>query len=188
MSRNPLPLCVGDVSAFARSLRRQLDGLERAPGHVEMLNCIARAGGYRNFQHYKAQAEACGRLAEPRTETPLPEINYKRVKRTIGLFDADARLTRWPKKFSMRLLCLWGLWSQLPARSEFTEREISDWLEQRHLFGDYALLRRLMIDHGLMFRTPDGRTYRRNELSPTPEAVELIRALPRQVQAAAPSA
>jgi hypothetical protein len=61
-----MPLHVGDVSDFARTLRRQLDAMQRTPGHVEMLNLLARAGGYRNIQHLRAHRAA----AEARRHRP----------------------------------------------------------------------------------------------------------------------
>jgi hypothetical protein len=47
------------------------------------------------------------------------------------------------------------------------------------LFGDPALLRREMFDRGMVWRTPDGREYRRIEDKPP----ALARALIRQLQA-----
>ncbi|WP_461211358.1 DUF2087 domain-containing protein [Desulfocurvus sp. DL9XJH121] len=177
MSRHPLPLPVADISAFALSLRRQLDGLERLPGHVEMLNALSRAGGFRNFQHFRAQCGARQALAAPAPEAPAPQVDYRRVRRAARLFDGAGRLTRWPKKYSERLLCLWALWSRMPVRASFTEAEVSRWLEERHLFGDYALLRREMVDNGLVVRTADGRSYKRVEQRPPDEALELLRCL-----------
>ncbi len=47
MSRTQLPLIISDVSALSRNLRRQLEEAERIPSHVEMLNLLAKAGGYK---------------------------------------------------------------------------------------------------------------------------------------------
>lgn len=177
MSKQALPLPVRDISSFARSLRRGLDALDRAPGHVEMLNLLAKAGGYRNFQHLKAQEQAREAIAAPQPQTPSPDINYKRIRRCMRMFDERARLMRWPKKHSERLLCLWAVWSRMPVRTTMTEREISDWLAERHVFGDHALLRRWLVDYELVERTADGRAYKRLERRPTDEALELIGAL-----------
>lgn len=172
MSRTQFPLVVGDVSAFARSLGRQLEELERSPGHVELLNLLARAGGFRNFQHFRAQQEARLKLGETR---PSPEpVDFAKVRRLLRFFGQDGRLSRWPKKHSHQGLCLWALWARIPARKDFTEREISALLEGQHAFGDYALLRRELFDRGLVDRTPDGRQYRRLERRPPAEAVVLI--------------
>lgn len=181
MSRESLPFPVRDISSFARSLRRGLDGLDRAPGHVEMLNLLARAGGYRNFQHFRAQARAQEALAASRgrdhAPEPAPEIDYKRVRRCARMFDEAARLVRWPKKYSERVLCMWAVWSRMPARAAMGEAEVSRWLDDRHLFGDHALLRRWLVDEGLVERTADGRVYKRLERRPPADALELIGAL-----------
>jgi hypothetical protein len=172
MSRTSLSLSVDDVSAFAKALGRQLAALERAPGHVELLNMVSRATGYRNFQHFRAQSEAASRLDVPKP-APAP-VDYRKVKRLMRYFDAEGCFVRWPKKHSHQGLCLWVLWSRIPPRRVFSEREISELLQKEHLFGDYALLRRELFDRGLITRTPDGREYRRLERKPSPEAVELI--------------
>lgn len=172
MSKTMMPFCVGDISTFAKSLRKNLETLDRAPGHVEMLNLLARSGGYRNFQHFRAQHQASQALQSPRPEPA--QVNYKAVKETARCFNHAGLLERWPKKFTHRMLCLWVMWSRLPARQALAEREISDRLQAWHLFGDYALLRRELVDRGMVTRTPDGREYRRLEQSPPPEAVALL--------------
>lgn len=42
MSRTLLPYQAGDISALARTLKNELVGLDHAPGHVELLNMLAR--------------------------------------------------------------------------------------------------------------------------------------------------
>lgn len=172
MSRTPIPLCVGDVSALAKTLRKQLDEQQRTPGHVEMLNLLARSGGYRNFQHLKAQTEARATVGQP---VPVPaEVDFRMVKRLVRFFDEQGRLIRWPGKFSQRLIALWVLWSRIPARTRLTEKAVNELLENCHCFGDHALLRREMVDQGMVERTADGRSYQRLERKPPPEAVEII--------------
>ena len=56
MARSSLPFAVADTSALARSLRKEFETLGRRPGHVELLNMLARAAGYSNFQHLRARA------------------------------------------------------------------------------------------------------------------------------------
>lgn len=177
MSRTPLPLAVADIAAFARSLRHQLDGREGTPSHLEMLNLLSKAGGYRNFQHFRAQQDARTAFETPKSAPPV--VNYKLVNRVARFFDEQGRLVRWPGKFSQRMVCLWVMWSRVPARTPLTEREISDMLEAQHLFGDYALLRREMVDRGMVERTPDGRQYRRIEQTPPAEALAVLEHLRR---------
>lgn len=185
MVRPSLPFAAQDMSALARSLRTQLAGCDHLPGHVEMLNMLARATGHRNFQHFRAQASAAEQLATP--AQPAEPVNPTRLARVARLFDGDGRLIRWPGKASLRALCMWGLWAELPAGETLSEKQVNARLEAFHLFGDYALLRRWLCDNGLLFRTADGRIYRRIEQRPPAEARALIRHL-RTRRRPAPSA
>lgn len=178
MSRQVLAYVADDMSALARALKGELARAEKAPGHVEILNMLARAAGCRNFQHFRAQAEARERLENPAPPAPPePPVDFLRVERVARYFDAEGRLARWPGKHSDRLPCLWVMWSRLPARQVFSEAEINRALQGWHLFGDHALLRRELADNGLVTRTPDGREYRRIEQPPPAEARALIRHL-----------
>jgi len=166
------------MSALARSLRDQWMALDETPGHVEVLNMLARAAGFRNLQHFRAQAVARERLnAPPPTPVEAEPVNLVRVQRVMRVFDSRGRMTRWPPKHSERVLCLWGLWATLPSKQVLTERAVNDHLNARHLFGDHALLRRELCDHGLMTRTRDGREYRRVERRPPADALALIHAV-----------
>ena len=183
MSRPIFPFHAEDISALARALKNQLDGRDEPPGHVELLNMLARATGWKNFQHFRAQFDG-EPIALPAPPSP-PAVDEKRIARLAKLFDAEGRLMRWPKKFNQQQTCLWALWSRIPARRSFAEREVNLMLLDHHAFGDYALIRREMIDAGMMTRTPDGRVYRRVEQAPPPDAVALVRALAARTQQAA---
>lgn len=174
MSRNPMPFAASDISALARSLARQTAEHETPPGHVEWLNMLARAGGWKNFQHLRAQHDAGARLAAPPPPPPDP-VDMVRLTRLTRLFDDAGRLTRWPSKAGHRPDCLWVLWSRLPAGTVMHEFEVNDRLNAEHLFGDHALLRREMVDRAMMRRTLDGREYRRIEAPPPAQALALIR-------------
>ena len=174
MSRTLLPFHSDDISALARSLRGQLADCESQPSHLELLNMLARANGYRNFQHYRAQLAACDQPdSRPPAQEPEP-VDLVRVKRLLRIFDPEGKLARWPSKRSQQELCLWVIWSKLPARQVLTEKEVNLLLNDNHLFGDHALLRRWLCDYGMMSRTRDGREYRRVEKCPPAEARELI--------------
>jgi hypothetical protein len=170
MPRTILPMAVSDMSAFAKSLRDEIGKLDHRPGHVEMLNLLSRAAGFRNFQHFRATAktseviESSSIAAEPK-----PQADETRVMRTLRVFDGKGRITRWPGKRSQQELCLWFLWSKIPRGRVFSEREIGEFLNGLHLFGDAALLRRDLFDLGLVTRNRDGSDYRRIERKPPPE-------------------
>jgi hypothetical protein len=176
MSRETFPFIAPDASALAKALRRELDLIEGKPGHVQLLNMLARAVGYRNFQHFRAMATAQTRLVEPR---PAPEpIDFALVKRVAGHFDASGRLMRWPSRHGHQVLALWVIWSRLHAGAVYSESEISQVIRDNHCFGDHAVIRRAMVDEKLVARTQDCREYRRIEQKPPAEAVALIRLAP----------
>jgi hypothetical protein len=167
---------VGDISAFARSLGGQLADCGRTPGHVELLNMLARSSGHKNFQHFRASVAQAAR-PEP-APVPAPEsVSPTRLTRLARLFDRDGLLLRWPGKRGLEASCLWVVWSRIPARTAFTEAQLNEHLNTLHTFGDHALLRRGLVDCGLMTRTADGREYRRVEARPTAEALAMLERL-----------
>ena len=58
MSRMTHAYAAPDLSALAKNLRRELEARAELPGHVELLNMLTRAVGYRNYQHFKASRAA----------------------------------------------------------------------------------------------------------------------------------
>jgi hypothetical protein len=176
VSRTPIAFAAPDISAVARSLRSQLAGREAPPGHVELLNMLARSTGHRNFQHFRAQSLARDRLAADAAPAEAA-VDHRLVERVAGHFDREGRMLRWPGRTSHQQLCLWWLWAGFPAGRSLCEAEVNAHLKARHLFGDHAILRRSLCDAGLLARTPDGRVYRRVERRPPPEATALIRHL-----------
>jgi hypothetical protein len=175
MTRSVFPFYASDISELAHSLHSQLAACDHTPGHVEMLNMLARAVGSRNFQHFRAKMIAEKRLMLP-GEATAP-IDYVELQRLSRYFDANGRWIRWPTKFSHQDPCLWVLWSKVPPRKTFSEREMNDMLLANHLFEDPALLRREMSERGMVTRTLDGRVYRRVERKPPLTALALIRFL-----------
>lgn len=169
MSRTPIPLHMPDLSPFARHLAAQLQA-RPAPSHLELLNMLARAGGFRNYQHLRAAAAAGARMEAAR---PAP-ADEALVERALRGFDAAGRLTRWPARRQVQALCLWALWSQLPAGVSLPEREVNARLDAAHTFGDRAMLRRDLLGLGLVTRNADGSDYRRCERPPPAEARALI--------------
>lgn len=178
MPRHTVPLHADDISSFAKSLGRQLNDAHahsaRPPGHVELLNMLARAAGYRNFQSLRVQPAPLA-VAAP---TPVAEPALSdTAARALRQFDDWGRLTRWPIKFSVQRLMLWGLWMRFDARRKYTEREVNDVLKAWHLFGDHCTLRRELVEMHLLERRSDGSEYRKLPARPDAEAMALLRAL-----------
>ena len=180
MTRTTIPFHAGDISSLARTLRTQLIARDNVPGHVELLNILARAIGRRNFQQLRAEIQDGAPMI---TEPPAaePPVDARRIERVRRCFAPDGKLSRWPARRDDQVLALWALWAKIPSRRDFTEQEISLVLRGLHEFGDHALLRRELFESRLVSRTPDCRAYRRIEQPPPADAAELI----RQVQAAA---
>ncbi len=166
MTRDSISLTVPDISAFARGLKAEMG--EGAPGHQSLLNHIARAGGYRNYQHLKA-------IHSP-VHVPEP-VDGKSLGRALSWFDDVGRMTNWPTKRKTRVLCLWALWARVPAGQVFAEREISALFDTMTVFRDAAQIRRSLVEDGLLRRNLDGSNYRRVEMAPGETELALIRAL-----------
>lgn len=171
MTREALCLTVGDLSAFARNLHQQLAAEPALPGHLGLLNMLTRAAGFRNYQHFRANGAAAGRI-----EAPAPPGDLVAVEQALRQFDSAGRLMRWPARTSQQKLALWALWARLPKGEVMGERQISERLNHWHLFGDAAIIRRTLWEMGLVSRS-EGRDYRRIEQAPDPTARALIRAV-----------
>src|SRR5262245_50624194 len=124
MTRTAFPFYAGDISALARSLHSQLEACNHDPGHVEILNMLARAAGSRNVQHFRAQAVAKIKLDGPVNTTPAA-VDYVELQRCSRYFDRNGRLTRWPTKFSHQEPCLWVLWSRITPRKTLSEKTVN---------------------------------------------------------------
>ncbi len=164
MARVPLSLTIPDVSAFARALKAQAP-VDTA-GHQTWLNRVAKAAGYRNFQHLSAIRQG----AEP-------PADGAKVARALHWFDDRGRFARWPGRTAVQELCLWAVWARLPREMEWTERAFSALIDEVTALGDAAQIRRSLVEHGLVRRTLDGSAYTRIERRPPPEARALIAAL-----------
>jgi len=185
VTRSIFPMEIADLSAFAKSLRKQIEVLADRPSHVEMLNLLTRAAGYRNYQHFRSVAHSAEVLKDWSLKLdPQPLPDEDRVLKASRHFDGNGRLIRWPGRRGLQELCLWFLWSKLPSNTELTEREISDLLSRLHLFGDAALLRRELFDFGLVHRTRDGRQYLRIEKKPPAELGLLLRRIEAEAETA----
>lgn len=174
MSKQAIPLFADDISVFARALNQQLRSENCPPSHLTLMNMLARAAGFRNFQHLRAAQKAGERLGR---SADVENVDHRLVERTLFQFDEVGRLRQWPSRRNVQELSLWALWARLPAGTALHERQVNDLLRNEHLFGDPAILRRSLFGMGLVTRERDGSNYRRREVPPPAEARELIRLL-----------
>jgi len=207
MTRTVVPYAAPDISALARMLERALADHQithgRLPGHVEMMNLLARGAGKRNLQQLQAEAgsqpgpapmpatappspaspdswydapELLDPATTPNIELLTPRLS-ERAAKTLKCFDFSGRLTRWPPKLSQQRLAMWVLWTRFDARRVYTEAEVNQVLKAWHVYGDHATLRRELINHQLMTRKSDCSEYRKTPQWPDDEAQGLLRAL-----------
>ena len=206
MTRTVVPYAAPDLSTLARTLERALADHQithgRLPGHVEMMNLLARGAGKRNLQELQAAAargaspagasadvtpSAVGsdfwfdapELLDPATTPalPAPPELTDRASKTLKCFDFSGRLARWPLKLSQQRLAMWVLWTRFDARRVYTEAEVNHVLKAWHVYGDHATLRRELINHQLMARKDDCSEYRKLAQWPDDEAQGMLRAL-----------
>lgn len=75
--------------------------------------------------------------------------------------DKDSRLITWPKKHDNKILALEYLVSKFGFNKTYTEKEVNEILNTWHTFADWPLLRRGLVDAGLMSRDKNGYAYQR---------------------------
>lgn len=168
MSRDLIAMEIPDLSGFTTRLRKQLSEQPELPSHLVMLGIIARAAGFRNYQHLQSQADKT---------KPLSKQARKNLDRALRVFDGGAKMIQWPAATAVQGLCLWAIWFDLERGAQLNEAQVNAAVKSRIEFVDYPLVRRSLIDHKLMTRKPDGSVYTRQSRTPPPEAVMLIKSL-----------
>ena len=199
MNRLPLSIVVPDASLFAKSLGQSRKTRHAAgsppPGHVELLNRVARALGHRNLQSLQAAAlsPAAPLPAAPLPDATLPDATLPdaplapedrppplalsvNARKALMQFDSRGRQQRWPTKFSVQKLAMWVLWTLFDGRRVYTEREVNEVLKAANGFDDHATLRRELVDHRLLSRKPDCSEYRKLAARPDDETRALLQA------------
>ena len=188
MPREAVSFVVPDLSLFARSLARALAEREapERPGHVEMLNLIARAAGHRNVQALRASLEAPAAPLAAEDKAPALPLSDN-ARRTLKQFDTRGRLVRWPSKYTIQKLAMWVLWTRFDSRRVYTEKQVNAVLMAANTFSDHVTLRRELVDHHLLARKSDCSEYRKLPARPDAETQALLAAW-RARQRARPAA
>lgn len=88
-----------------------------------------------------------------------------------SFLDPDGKLKQFPAKRKMKIIALFYLAEKVEAGKDYTEQEINGLLLRWHTFHDPATLRREMYDYHFLDRTRDGRTYRKSNPQPDPDAL-----------------
>lgn len=86
------------------------------------------------------------------------------MKNDISRFlDEKGRIKIWPSKMDMKESILCYLAEKFEFNKTYTEKEVNNIIQEWHSFNDYFILRRSLIDCGLLSRTRNGASYWREE-------------------------
>lgn len=77
--------------------------------------------------------------------------------------DDMGRVKIWPGKMEMKLEILKYISDKFEFNRFYSEAEVNKVIEEWHTFGDYFLIRRGLIDCGLLMRTRNGSKYWKEE-------------------------
>lgn len=151
MPRVPIEVTIKDFSQFSKNLSRAWP--EEKPSHLSLLNLLAGAAGFQNFQHLKAMQEGKGSSLSP---------DEKRWNRLIN---DSGQVVRWPTKRKDQLAMLWLIASRLPKAPQWNQQQFDEWIKTQITFGDHVLVRRELVELNCMSRTVDGKSYWRNDFA-----------------------
>ncbi len=193
-----VPFTVADISALAKSLRTAFASAEKVPGQVQMLNWLAKAAGYQNYQsllvHSGQRSATAETVANPsaqlvaateraKLKVPKTELDASlsaHGAKALTQFSVDGKLTRWPHKFVVQRIAMWGLWIRFDSKRKYSEKDVNSVLNAWHLFGDHATLRRELVNMDLLARKPDCSVYWKQPQQPSDEIQAFLRALRKQ--------
>ncbi len=176
-------LHIADLSQFAKALRVSLSTTATAPTHVQLLNMLTKAAGRGNYQRFRAQSALHAMISTVSpspvfvaTPAPVSALSPHAAK-ALTQFDNEGRLMRWPNKFAVQRIALWGLWLPFVMHRRYTEREVNALLNTWHAFGDPATLRRELVEMKFLARTADCREYWKLAARPDDDVKAFLRSL-----------
>lgn len=98
----------------------------------------------------------------------MTDAEEKRIEKELKpFFDDYMRLTALPAKYKKQLMAFYWIASQLREDGVWNERELNAALNAWHTFGDPALIRRTLVDLGVLDRDPRGTRYTLRQPMPT---------------------
>lgn len=103
-----------------------------------------------NVQAVGQEIAAAAQLDQARAGAPLA---------LRDLLDAQGRITRWSSKLKEQEVMLRYLIEKFELERGYTEQQVNELLQQWYLDADFVLVRRSLIDAGLLQRTRDGARY-----------------------------
>lgn len=83
--------------------------------------------------------------------------------------DPAGKITQLPRKQKARLAVLQYLAGKFEPDCNYSEHQVNEICNEWHTFGDFFLMRRELVDNGLLGRERDGSRYWRAEIVPSEE-------------------
>ena len=103
----------------------------------------------------------------------MTDAEEKLIQRELkAFFDDYMRLIALPAKHKKQLMGFYYIASKLREDGVWNERELNDALNEWHTFGDPALIRRTLVDLGMLDRDPRGTRYTLRQ--PIPSLAEFL--------------
>lgn len=90
-------------------------------------------------------------------------MNMGTIVKYSQFLDDSGKIVRLPQKLKVRHALLEYLAEKFELGRTYTEREVNALCDEWHTFGDCFLLRRELVDYGLLCRERDGSRYWRTQ-------------------------
>jgi len=94
--------------------------------------------------------EVCGERREFALEQKIDIARF---------LDDSGKIKQLSEKKKYRVAILSYLAEKFEINHSYTEKDVNETCEEWHTFRDYFLLRRELVDYGLLCREPDGSRY-----------------------------
>ena len=93
------------------------------------------------------------------SESQLKQVRANAPATLHEFLDGQARITRWSSKLRDQAAMIEYLAEKFEVERSYSEKEVNELLQQWYLDADFVLIRRSMVDAGVLQRTKDGARY-----------------------------
>lgn len=172
-------LCLKRSNDYSKAVMIDLDQLDFSPqSRSQMLNIKEGDTGLRPYSEEANRRLISGFFNHPVISQimKLPDRDamidfiadqaksYDTVNEIVLRFLEKERIKGLPVKETHKFYVLKYLASKFETGKDYTEAQVNAVIDEWHTFGDYFILRRELIDSGLLKRLPNGSKYWRERL------------------------
>nr|WP_312579820.1 DUF2087 domain-containing protein [Sedimentibacter sp.] len=145
---------VGEIYATNGKLLKETPE-ELKPALAKFMNAIEKAG-YEIGTEMKMTQSTKNFLNKNISWNDIISNNMKSIK---PFLDDDGKIKQVPVPNKNKIQVLDYLANKFEQGKSYKEKEVNEIIDDWHTFGDYFLLRRLLIDYKLLMRTANGDSY-----------------------------